>query len=116
MGNTFDFFIFLNHWIFVPEIWIILGIIIILIDLLIGLDYIILPFGIACFITSGLVALNNSDYIFTLMKNTKFEYIYLSLETWQDVLYLFAVLSVLSVLLMRYFSKGRPKDSDINEY
>ncbi len=116
MDNAFDFLALLNHWSFVPKIWIILGIILIIADLLIGLNYILIPFGIACFFTSGLVAINSSEFLYELSMNNEFVYNYLNLESWHDILYWYAALSIISVLLLRFFTRGRTKDPDINQY
>jgi membrane-bound ClpP family serine protease len=116
MDDSLDFWMFLNHWAFVPEIWIIMGIILILADVLIGLSYILIPFGIACFITSGLVAINNSDYLYSLSHSNEFVYNYLNLESWQDILYWYAALSIISVFLLRFITRGRPEKPDINQY
>ena len=51
-------FSLLNNWAFQPETWLILGILLILTDLLFGLNYFLLPLGIGAFLTALMVMLS----------------------------------------------------------
>ena len=97
----------LNTLVFVTEIWVILAIALILADLLLGLNYILLPVGIACLIISGMVFLKNNDYMPA----------FIALEDWHHVGYWFAGLSIVSVAILRFYARsGQKEEEDINRY
>ena len=110
------FSLFLNNWAFQPETWLILGILLILTDLLFGLNYFLLPLGIGAFLTALMVVLSNSllseD---VLMERTWYGSI-LIFENWRDLLYWFAGFSLLCTVFMRVFFKKAHEQFDINEY
>ena len=89
------------------EVWVILAIVLILADLFFGLNYILLPVGIACLIIAGMVFLKNNGYLPG----------FIALEDWQHVGYWFAGLSVASIAILKIYSRsGIKKDEDINQY
>ncbi len=116
MNSTLDMHLFLNQWMFMPEIWIILGILLIVSDLLIGMTYILIPFGVASLFTAAFVKFNNSEFLFELSFENETIYRYLNLESWQEVLYCFAILSIISVLLLRLLTSKKSGEDDINQY
>ena len=106
----------LNNWSFHPEAWLILGIILILGDLLLGMSYFLLPLGIGAFLTAAVVAVGNSlipDEI--LLENSWFTST-LVFETWKDVLYWYAGLSVVCTILLRFIFRKTQVAPDINDY
>ncbi len=93
--------------VFVTEIWVILAIVLMLADLFLGLNYILLPVGIACLIIAGLVFLKNNG----LLPD------FITLETWHHVGFWFAGLSVASVSILKFYARAGVKDEeDINKY
>ena len=116
MDNSLDIYMFLNHWLYMPEIWLILGIFLIISDVLFGFAYMLIPFGIACLLTAIIVSINNSDLLYELSVNNEFIYNFINLENWQEILYWFAILSIVSVILLRLFTKNNKKENDINQY
>ena len=97
----------LQTLLFMTEVWVILAIVLILADLFFGLNYILLPVGIACLIIAGMVYLKNNGYLPG----------FIALEDWQHVGYWFAGLSVASIAILKIYSRfGIKKDEDINQY
>tara|TARA_B100000315_G_C14567351_1_gene583653 strand:- start:533 stop:844 length:312 start_codon:yes stop_codon:yes gene_type:complete len=96
-----------SFWSFLPEFWLILGIVLIISELLWG-DMIILPIGVAA-IAMSVIILGQENLWFG-----DFEL----LENWRHVLIAFAVLSVVSIGLLKYLFQVRlkKKTPDINEY
>ncbi|MDW3204927.1 MAG: hypothetical protein R8L07_05235 [Alphaproteobacteria bacterium] len=102
-----DHFVSITYWLFRPEVWIILAMVLIIADIMIGLNLFVLPVGVAAaLVSAALFAENRFWFSDTIL-----------LEDWQDVLIAFAVLSVVSVFLIRKLFQRRRDDSpDINEY
>ena len=101
-----DLYTELTYWVFQAKVWIILGFILIIVDIFLG-SFFILPIGIAAFLISGLILAQNQlwfgDYIF--------------FETWRDIVIYFAILSVISIGIIKLiFEKRFKKEPDINEY
>ena len=95
-----------SYWVFQAKVWVILGFILIIVDIYLG-SFFILPIGIAAFLISGLILAQNQlwfgDYIF--------------LESWRDIAIYFAILSVISIGIIKLiFEKRFKKEPDINEY
>ncbi len=97
----------LNYWLFLPELWVILGIILILADLFIGLSYVLLPFSISSILTALLIFFDSQGMLYDII----------SFDTWRNVIYWFAGLSFFSVVILRKFTQiGRKGTDDINKY
>ena len=93
-------------WVFRPEAWVILGILLILLDVILGLD-VILPIGVAALILAGLIFAQQNMWIEEP----------LAINTWRGVLILFAALSIVSIGIIRFvFQRSRKSKPDINEY
>ncbi len=94
---------------FLPQTWIILGILLIIADIFLGYDFFVLPVGVSALIIS---------LILYLQKDAFEEFgDFILFNTWHDVAYWFSGLSVVSIILMRLLFKLRKKDRiDINEY
>ena len=97
----------LSYWIFLPEIWLILAVVLIGADILFGFDFFVLSLGVAALILAGLLFGQESLWpdgpeIF---------------ETWRDIGLWFAGLSVAAILAIRVILyRGRRTGPDINEY
>jgi|TARA_B100000315_G_C14420887_1_gene515495 membrane protein implicated in regulation of membrane protease activity len=95
-----------SYWVFQAKVWVILGFILIIVDIFLG-SYFILPIGIAAFLISGLIVAQNrlwfGDYTF--------------FETWRDIAIYFAILSVISIGIIKLiFQKRFENETDINKY
>ncbi len=97
----------LSYWLFQPEAWLILALVLIISDIVIGMDYFVLPVGIAAALISALLFAENRFWFSTTIL----------LETWRDILIAFAVLSIAAVFLVRTLFQRRKEDiRDINDY
>jgi membrane protein implicated in regulation of membrane protease activity len=97
----------LNYLVFLTEMWVILAIALILADLFFGMNYILLPVGIACLAIAGLVFLKNHDILPQ----------FVALDHWRHVGYWFAGLSVIAVAVLQIYARSNTKDNeDINQY
>ena len=94
---------------FLPQTWIILGILLIISDIFLGYDFFVLPVGVSALIISLILYLQTGS--FEEMGD------FILFNTWHDVAYWFSGLSLVSIILMRLLFKLRKKDRiDINEY
>ena len=83
-----------------------LGVLLILLDVIIGLD-VILPIGVAALILAGFIFAQQSMWIEEPI----------AISTWRGVLILFAALSIVSIGIIRLvFQRSRKSKPDINEY
>ena len=97
----------LSYWLFQFEAWIILGIILIIVDILVGFDMIILPVGVAALLLAALLY-GESQLLFGEID---------LFPSWRVVLVWFSGLSILSVTLIRFvFQRSRKNGTDINKY
>ncbi len=96
-----------TYWIFKPEAWIILGILLIVLDLMIGFDFFVLPVGIAAILVAALIY-GQSELWFGD---------FFIFESWKGILIWFAGLSLASVGIIRvFFQKSKDDQPDINQY
>lgn len=97
----------LHFWLFLPEAWLIAGILLVVLELFEG-SMIALPIGVAALIVAGIVKAQAMLWFGDIVL----------LETWRDVLLCFALLAVASVGLIRLvFQRRRNKQpDDINDY
>ena len=94
---------------FLPQTWIILGILLIIADIFLGYDFFVLPVGVSALIISLILYLQEGAY-------EEFGD-FILFNTWHDVAYWFSGLSLVSIILMRLLFKLRKKDRiDIDEY
>ena len=100
-----DIYLVLSYWIFQPYVWIILGLSIVIIDIFLG--FVLLPFGISSLVIGAL--------IFCDQRMVWGEFVLF--ETWRDILLYFALLSLVSLGVIRLLVKMSNKGNcDINEY
>ena len=94
----------LSTWPFSPELWFTLAIILIIADVLIGMEFFVLSVGVAAFLISGLLWMQHQGF-FELF------------ESWRQIALCFAVLSLASLaLIKRMFQDSGKNGRDINEY
>lgn len=96
-----------SYWVFKPELWIILGIILIALDILFGYDFFVLPVGVSALILSGIIYATVNVWFGE----------FVPFETWKGVLIWFSVLSIISVGIIRFFfQRSKKQQPDINRY
>ncbi|MCB2101406.1 MAG: hypothetical protein KDE22_11080 [Rhodobacterales bacterium] len=97
----------LAYWLFEPKVWIILGIVLIIADVFLGYTFFVLPIGVAALLIAGLIFAQGKLWFGDTV----------IFETWHDVGLWFAVLSVVSIGLLKMLARRWIKDQpDINEY
>ena len=90
----------LNNWLFYYQIWIIIGVIFLFLELTDGSLIICLPLGISAFLISFFVFISNNNLI----------------NDWYILLFLWVIFSaIISYLLTKFWKKGY-KNKDINNY
>lgn len=82
-----------------PEIWIVFGLCLIALEMLIGFDYFVLPFGLSAILTGLLIF--GTDFF---------------AQTLQGSLIFFAVISVLILIPLKLIDRKKKNVTDINEY
>ena len=96
-----------TDWILDVQFWVIVGLLLVLADIFLGFALFVLPIGVAALIIAGMIAVQENEVLGGMV-------LY---RDWQDVVYWFAALSVISVLLLRLvFQKRKEGVSDINDY
>ena len=101
-----EVYLSLTYWLFQPEVWVILGIILIIVDIMVGFNLIILPFGVAALLLAALL------YGQSLLLFGEVDLF----PSWRTVLIWYAGLLIISVGLIRIvFQRSRNK-TDINKY
>ena len=96
-------------WLLRPEIWIIIGLILIGLEVLLdGSMAIFLPLGLAALFNGALIYLQESQ----LFGDTIF------MDSWDDTLVPFVIFAVIAAFALRYYARHRKTDDtpDINKY
>tara|TARA_B100000676_G_scaffold56947_1_gene56073 strand:- start:168 stop:464 length:297 start_codon:yes stop_codon:yes gene_type:complete len=94
----------LNYWLLMPQLWLILGVLFVIAEVVLGGGYVLLSFGIS----SLLVAILNFVQARTQI---------VVVTDWMDIGLVFAVLTVCTIFLMRRLFVGSvPDNDDINQY
>jgi membrane protein implicated in regulation of membrane protease activity len=98
----------LSYWLLLPQVWVILGIVLIAAEILDTSTIFFLPLGVG--------SLGNAALILLYQRGDLGDWI--AFDAWDDTLIPVAVLSVSVSLALQLFSRGRrrQKSSDINEY
>ena len=97
----------LSLWLFVPEVWFILAIVLIVADVVVGMNFFVLSVGMASLIVSGLLWLQQIGAFGDL------EFF----GSWRQIVLWFAALSLASIALIKLaFQKRGRNGPDINEY
>lgn len=85
----------------------ILGVILIILDIFIGLDFFVLPVGVASIIVSILIYAQANMWF-----GDNFLF-----DTWKQIIIWFSVLSLFSVVIIKIiFQRHKKRESDINQY
>ncbi|MFP6564088.1 MAG: hypothetical protein VCC68_06360 [Myxococcota bacterium] len=91
-------------WVFVPELWFTLAIVLIILDIVVGMDFFVLPIGVSALTVAGLLWAQ-SHGVFDIF------------SSWRQIAIFFAVSSVVAVgVVRRVFQTRRAADRDINDY
>ncbi len=98
----------LSYWLLLPQVWIILGIVLIAAEMLDTSTIFFLPVGIAALGNAALIALYQNGTLGS----------WLELEAWDDTLIPLAIMAVTASVLLQLYSRGRRhrKSTDINDY
>ena len=99
----------ISGWLLQPEIWIIIGLI------LIGLE-VMLDGSMAIFLPLGLAALFNGAFIYLQDSGLFGGAIFM--DSWDDTLVPFVIFAAIAAFALRYYVRHRKTDDtpDINEY
>jgi membrane protein implicated in regulation of membrane protease activity len=100
-----DVYISLSYWLFLPEFWIIAGIILICLELVDGSLIFFLPLGLGSFLNALTLFLQENENIFD----------YQVISVWHHSLVTLAVYSIIISFCFKWFSK-RKSEEDINKY
>ena len=95
-----------------PELWVIIGILLIIIDITIGFEFFVLSIGLSSFIIAFLLYSQEKLWLID------FNISYVILSDWKDVLFTLSILSILTIGVIKYLFQNRFKKSkkDINDY
>ena len=93
----------INYWLLLPEVWLIAGIILIVVELLLGTAYFLLALGVAALIFSGLVFLQEKELINFV-------------TDWMDIAVVYGLLTLVSIFILKFFVQDKAKGEDINKY
>ncbi len=96
----------LEHWLFMPHLWVMLAIVLVGADMVFGFQYFVLSVGVAALAVAGLLFARQGSWFGDAAP----------IETWRGVGFWFAVLSVVSVFAIRFLFQRRRGPPDINEY
>ena len=96
--------VFFTPWFFSPEIWFAVAILLIIVDLLVGLEFFVLSSGIGALAIAILLWAQEREVV-TLF------------SSWREVAISFALLSMVSVIVVKKFVRRREgEEADINDY
>jgi membrane protein implicated in regulation of membrane protease activity len=98
----------LSYWLLLPQVWVIVGIVLIAAEMLDTSTVFFLPLGLAALGNAALIWLYQNGTLGT----------WLELERWDDTLIPLAIMAVTASLLLQLYSRGRrrQKSTDINDY
>ncbi len=92
-----------NYWVMQPELWVIFGIVLIILELLIGAAYFLLALGIAALLLALVLVVQDFEVVVLL-------------SDWMDITISYAMLSLLAVGILKFFVQDKPSSEDINKY
>jgi len=97
---------FLTYWLFLPQIWVALGLVLVLLELTDGSAIFFLPMGLASFLLALMLFGVNNDFLpHGLLPNA-----------WYWLLSVWIAVSVIVSFLLSNFRKSRMSKPDINDY
>ena len=97
---------FLNHWLLLPQVWLIIGMLLVLMELMDGSQIFFLPIGLGGILTSAALYLERKAWI-------PFGYIP---DTWYGMLVFWAIASLVFILLLTIRRRKQKKSVDVNDY
>ena len=100
-----DPYTFLSYWLFLPELWIIIGIVLICLEILDGSFIFFLPLGLGSFLNAIILFLQENENIFDFQ----------IISIWHHSLITLALFALVISFCLKWFSKGEAK-KDINRY
>ena len=100
-----DVVMFLSYWLFLPELWIIAGIILICLEIIDGSLIFFLPLGLGSFLNALILFLQENESIFD----------YQIISVWHHSLATLALFSLIISFSLKWFSKNKSEE-DINKY
>ncbi len=97
---------FLTYWLFLAQIWVIFGLILVLLELTDGSAIFFLPMGLGAFVIAAMIfSVNNDIAPVGLLPNA-----------WYWLLVVWITLSVVISIMLSKLRKRKSADPDINEY
>ena len=96
----------LNYWLSMPQVWLIIGMVLVLMELLDGSQMFFLPIGLGSIFNSAALYLERKALI-------PFGYLP---ETWYGMLILWAIASIVFALLFTIRRRKRQAITDVNDY
>lgn len=97
---------FLNHWLLLPQIWLIIGMLLVLAELMDGSQIFFLPIGLGGILNSVMLYLEREAFI-------PFGYVP---ETWYGMLIVWAVGSAVFAVLLTIRRRKKQQPTDVNDY
>ena len=97
---------FLNHWLLLPQIWLIIGMLLVLAELMDGSKIFFLPVGCGGILNSAVLYLERKAIV-------PFGYVP---ETWYGMLILWAIGSLVFALLFTIRRRKQKQPVDVNDY
>ncbi len=102
-----DLYVEFAVWAFKPQVWIILGILLVIADVFLGYDFFVLPTGIAAFFIAAILYGQNNQWFGDSV----------IFETWHDIGITYAILALISIALLKFGLQRKKQDEpDINDY
>jgi membrane protein implicated in regulation of membrane protease activity len=92
-----------NYWLMLPEVWVVFGIVLIMLEVLLGAAYFLLALGVAALLLS-----------LTLFSQGRWDFVFLT--DWMDIAFLYGILSLLAVGVLKKFVQDNASSEDINKY
>lgn len=92
----------INYWLLLPEVWVIAGLCLIVLEVAIGAAYFLLALGVASLTLSIVVYLEERDMVNLI-------------DDWTDIAVWYAAFSLLAILILKLFVQSESKE-DINNY
>jgi len=89
------------------QFWVAVGLLLVLADIFLGFNLFVLPVGVAALIVAGIIVMQSNAVLGMAQLYAD----------WQGLVYWFAGLSVISVVLLRLvFQRAKQDAPDINQY
>ena len=93
-----------NYWLIQPELWLLIGMGFVVGETLFEAAYLLLSLGFASLVVSALLFLQENEIVVFWLND------------WSDISITYGVVSLISVLLLRFFFQNSVEKDDINKY